>query len=79
MDRPPTTDDVAKLADDVAADLGSESQRIDLRAFGFASFAQLQSALVQNGDIGAIALGNGDLVVLHNVAMSQLAAVDFLL
>lgn len=64
---------------DVIGDFARGVDKIDLRAFGFTSFTQLQTAFVQNGDVGAIALGNGDLVVLHNVTMSQLAATDFIL
>lgn len=64
---------------DVIGDFERGIDKIDLRAFGFSSFAQLQSAFVQNGNVGAINLGNGDLVVLHNVTMSQLVAADFML
>ena len=64
---------------DVIGDFQRGLDRIDLRAFGFTSFAQLQTSFVQNGDVGAIILGNGDLVVLHGVAMSQLVVADFIL
>ncbi len=64
---------------DVIGDFTRGVDKIDLRAFGFTSFAQLQNAFVQNADIGAIVLGNGDLIVLHNVMMSTLVAGDFLL
>ena len=64
---------------DVIGDFARGVDRIDIRAFGFASFAQLQTAFIQNGDVGAINLGNGDLIVLHNVQMNQLAAGDFLI
>lgn len=63
---------------DVIGDFAT-GDRIDLTAFDFASFAALQTLFIQNGDVGAINLGNGDLVVLHNVQMAQLTAADFLL
>jgi hypothetical protein len=53
--------------------------RIDVRAFGIASFAQVQSAFIQNGSTGAINLGGGDFIVLQNVTMNILTAADFVL
>ncbi len=64
---------------DVIGDFARGSDRIDVRAFGFTSFAQLQSVFSQVGNDGAIALGNGDFVVLHAVTMNQLVAADFIL
>jgi hypothetical protein len=55
------------------------ADRIDLSAFGLTSFAQLQTRFVQNGNVGAIALLNGDLVVLLNVTMASFTAADFIL
>jgi Ca2+-binding RTX toxin-like protein len=63
---------------DVVGDFVRGQDRIDVSAFGL-SFAQLQARFVQNGAVGAINLGNGDVVVLHNVTMSQLTASDFIL
>ncbi len=64
---------------DVIGDFARGVDRIDIRAFGFASFAQVQTAFIQNGDVGAINLGNGDLIVLHSIQMAQLTAADFLI
>ncbi len=64
---------------DVIGDFARGVDRIDLRAFGFTSFTQLQSAFSQVGSDGAIALGNGDFIVLHAVTMNQLVAADLIL
>ena len=64
---------------DVIGDFTRGSDLIDISAFGLASFAELQSRFVQDGTVGAILLGNGDLIVLHNVQMAQLTAADFLI
>jgi serralysin len=63
---------------DVIGDFERGQDKIDLSAFGF-TFAQLQANFIQNGNVGAINLGNGNLIVLHNVTMSQLTASDFIL
>jgi Ca2+-binding RTX toxin-like protein len=63
---------------DVIGDFNRGQDRIDLSAFGL-SFAQWQASFVQNGNDGAINLGNGNLIVLHGVTMSQLTAADFVL
>ena len=62
---------------DVIGDFTQGQDRIDISAFGF-SFAQAQANFIQNGNVGAINLGNGDFIVLHNVTMSTLAATDFI-
>jgi Ca2+-binding RTX toxin-like protein len=64
---------------DVIGDFAAGVDRMDLSAFGFASFAQLQTAFVQNGDAGAINLGDGDFLVLHNLQLAQLTEADFIL
>ena len=64
---------------DVIGDFTRGSDLIDISAFGFTSLAQVQSRFVQDGNIGAILLGNGDLIVLHNVQMAQLTAADFVI
>jgi Bacterial Ig domain/RTX calcium-binding nonapeptide repeat (4 copies) len=64
---------------DVIGDFLHGTDKIDLRAFGITSFSTLQGAFIQNGNVGAINLGGGDLVVLHNVTMTALTAGDFLL
>lgn len=62
---------------DVIGDFTIGQDRIDLSGFN-TSFAQLQSRFVQDGSVGAIRLASGDLIVLHNVTMSQLTAADFI-
>ncbi|WP_447762571.1 M10 family metallopeptidase C-terminal domain-containing protein [Sphingopyxis panaciterrae] len=64
---------------DVIGDFVRGSDKIDVSAFGFASFAALQASFSQTGAHGAIVLGNGDFIVLHNVTMSQLTQGDFIL
>jgi Ca2+-binding RTX toxin-like protein len=64
---------------DVVGDFMHGQDRIDLSAFGFASFAALQASFSQVGNDGAINLGNGDLIVLHGVTMSELTQGDFIL
>jgi Ca2+-binding RTX toxin-like protein len=64
---------------DVIGDFLHGADQIRLVGLGFTSFSQLQSNFVQNGLDGAINLGQGDFVVLHNVTMSSLTAVDFIL
>jgi serralysin len=63
---------------DVIGDFVRGQDKLDLSAFGL-TFAQLQANFVQDGNVGAINLGGGDLVVLHNITMSQLTASDFIL
>ena len=63
---------------DVIGDFTRGQDKIDISAFGF-SFAQAQANFIQDGNVGAINLGNGDFIVLHNVTMSQLTAADFIL
>ena len=63
---------------DVIGDFTRGQDRIDVSAYGY-SFAQLQAAFVQDGNVGAINLGGGNLLILHNVTMSQLTASDFIL
>ncbi|MGQ3031519.1 MAG: M10 family metallopeptidase C-terminal domain-containing protein, partial [Ferrovibrionaceae bacterium] len=64
---------------DVIGDFARGTDKIDLSAFGFASFAALQATFVQAGADGAIQLGSGDLIVLHGVDMAALASTDFIL
>lgn len=63
---------------DVIGDFVQGQDRIDVSGYGL-SFAQLQAQFIQNGNVGAIRMANGDLIVLHNVTMSQLTATDFIL
>lgn len=64
---------------DVIADFIQGKDTIDISAFDFASFEALQTTFVQNGDVGAINLGNGDFLVFHNVVLDDLVEGDFLL
>jgi serralysin len=62
---------------DVIGDFVAGQDKIDVGAFGL-TFDLLEANFIQNGNVGAINLGNGDFIVLHNVTMSQLAATDFI-
>ena len=64
---------------DVIGDFNAVEDQINLDAYNFANFTQLQSAFVQNGAHGAINLGGGNFIVLHNVTMASLNAGDFIL
>jgi Ca2+-binding RTX toxin-like protein len=63
---------------DTIGDFAAGTDRIDLSAFGFTSFAQVQAAMIENGGTTAIILGN-DFVVLNGVAKTALHAGDFIL
>ncbi len=62
---------------DVIGDFTPGVDRIDVSAFGFASFAALQVRFVENGGTTAINLGNGDFVVINGITNAQLSAGDF--
>ncbi|WP_448660079.1 calcium-binding protein [Sphingomonas sp. CJ99] len=64
---------------DVIGDFQAGTDRIDLSAFGFASFAAVQAAMGDNGGTAFINLGNGDFIVLNGVAKAALGAGDFIL
>jgi hypothetical protein len=64
---------------DVIGDFTHGQDKINLHAFGFASFAALQASFHQVGGDGAIDLGGGDFVVLQGVTMSALDGGDFVL
>ncbi|WP_447763016.1 calcium-binding protein [Sphingopyxis panaciterrae] len=64
---------------DVIGDFLSGTDKINVSAFGFASFEALQASFSQAGTDGAIVLGNGDFIVLQGVTMSLLTAGDFIL
>ncbi|MCC6926188.1 M10 family metallopeptidase C-terminal domain-containing protein [Novosphingobium sp.] len=63
---------------DIVGDFTRGQDKIDLSSYGL-TFTQLQGLFVQNGNVGAIQMTNGDVIVLHNVTMSQLEASDFIL
>ena len=62
---------------DVIGDFTSGQDHIQLNG-QYANFAELQTHFIQNGNVGAIDLGGGNLIVLHNVTMSNLTAADFI-
>ena len=62
---------------DVIGDFTSGQDHIQLIG-QYANFAELQTHFVQNGNVGAIDLGGGNLIVLHNVTMNNLTAADFI-
>jgi Ca2+-binding RTX toxin-like protein len=62
---------------DVIGDFAVGVDKIQLTGL-VASFAEVQARMVQNGADSAIDLGQGELVVIHNVAMSAFTAGDFL-
>jgi len=64
---------------DVIGDFLRGTDKINLAAFGFTSFAAVQAGFSQVGSDGAINLGNGDFIVLHNVNLGLLSASDFIL
>lgn len=64
---------------DVIGDFQSGADRMDVSAFGFASFAALSANFSQVGADGAINLGGNDLIVLHGVTMANLTVADFIL
>jgi Ca2+-binding RTX toxin-like protein len=63
---------------DVIGDFTRGQDRIDLRGLGITGLAQISGGFVQDGNVGAIRLASGDLIVLHNVQMSTLTAGDFI-
>ncbi|KTE31614.1 MULTISPECIES: beta strand repeat-containing protein [unclassified Sphingopyxis] len=63
---------------DVIGDFTRGQDRIDLSALGITGLAQISGGFVQDGNVGAIRLASGDLIVLHNVQMSALTAGDFI-
>lgn len=64
---------------DVIGDFEVGTDSIDLTGFGFADFAALSAAFVENAGTTAIQLGGGDMIVLNGVASAQLTASDFIL
>ncbi|MDG2535385.1 calcium-binding protein [Sphingomonas sp. HITSZ_GF] len=65
---------------DTIGDFTVGTDKIDLSAYGFASFAAVQAAMTdQGGGIMNIALGGGNYVILIGVAKAQLSAGDFIL
>jgi Ca2+-binding RTX toxin-like protein len=65
---------------DTIGDFTPGTDKIDLTAYGFASFAAVQAAMTdQGGGIMNIALGGGNYIILIGVAKAQLASGDFIL
>ncbi|MDB5317956.1 MAG: hypothetical protein JWO24_3800, partial [Rhodospirillales bacterium] len=66
-------------AADVIGDFTVGSDRIDLRAFGFASFAALGTVMVEVAGTTAINFGQGDLLIINGVPKAAFSSADFLL
>jgi Ca2+-binding RTX toxin-like protein len=64
---------------DTVGDFVSGSDKLDLSAFGFASFSDVQAATHDVGGNAVIDLGNGDSVTLSGVLTSQLQSGDVIL
>jgi Ca2+-binding RTX toxin-like protein len=62
---------------DYIGDFTPGSDRIDLSAYGFTSFAQVQSAMTENAGTTAINFGNGNYVILNGVGNAALHQGDF--
>jgi serralysin len=67
----------ANAGSDWVGDFTAGSDRIDLSALGFTSFAQVQAAMSESGGDTRIELGGGNSVTLDGVAMASLGAGDF--
>jgi hypothetical protein len=65
----------------VIGDFAHGADKIDVHAFGFASFADLASHFAQVGGDGAIYLDStgSDFIVLQHTDMATLDAGDFIL
>jgi len=63
---------------DVIGDFTRGEDRIDLSAFGFTGLSDISDGFFQDGDVGAIRLSTGDLIVLHHVQVDALTAGDFI-
>ena len=57
---------------DVVGDFVSGSDKLDLSAFGFAGFGDVQTATHDVGGNAVIDLGNGDMITLTGIASNQL-------
>src|SRR5262249_13976283 len=53
---------------------GTSTDKIDLSAYGFASFAPVPAAMVQSGSNVAINLGGGELLMLQNQLVGHISA-----
>ncbi|WP_282607709.1 spondin domain-containing protein [Pelagibius sp. Alg239-R121] len=62
--------------DDTVLDFETGRDELDLTAFGFASFADVQAAAEDDGDDVVIDLGNGDSVTLVGVSEAELSQDD---
>lgn len=63
---------------DVIGDFTRGQDRIDLSGLGITGLGQISGGFVQDGNVGAILLASGDVIVLHNVQMGTLTAGDFI-
>lgn len=64
---------------DVIGDFQAGIDRIDLSAFGFASYAALRAAMGEANGTSFIILADGDMVVLNGVSNAALSEADFIL
>ena len=55
------------------------TDKIDISAYGFTSFSQVQAGISQVAGDGAVALAAGDFLVLLGVNMASLDSSDFIL
>src|SRR5690349_21292797 len=55
---------------------GTVTDKIDLSAYGFASFAAVQAAMTQSGSNVGLNLGNGELLMLQGKHVSDITAAD---
>ncbi len=64
---------------DVIGDFTAGTDKIDLSAFGFASFQAVVNSMHEAGGTTAIDLGGGDFIVINGVAEASLHQGDFIL
>jgi Ca2+-binding RTX toxin-like protein len=64
---------------DVIGDFTRGNDAIQLTGLGFTRFAQVRAAMFEVAGTTAIKLGQGDLVIVNNIANADLSAADFIL
>ena len=63
---------------DVVGDFAVGVDKLKLLGVGYTGFDQLTGHMLQDGAVMAIDLGEGDLLVLHNVTIASLSEGDFI-
>jgi Ca2+-binding RTX toxin-like protein len=58
---------------------GSNHDSIDLTAYGFTNFSQLQTAMVQQGSNVLLTLDANDAILLENTTLSSIVPADFVI